>query len=137
MLNEQISERMHELGKRIGLETNSNLYPMVAKSNNIFSDGASIYEDNGNYHYVCMERGNENKHFVEPNIKEILYYVFNDITFLLAIKYELEHRKGKEDSRKILFKKQLELLGMIDKKYQGMREKIIAEVLEKAPYQDL
>ena len=116
---------------------NSKLYPIIAESNRVFPEGASIYEDDGKFHYVYMERGSESKHFIENNIMEILYYVFNDITFSLAIKYELEHRNKIEDFRKILFGKQLELLGNINMKYRKRRDEEISAILEKAPYQDL
>jgi len=126
-----ISQKLFNLGDRIGLSHNSNMYPVIEK---ISSDGLSLYFENGEYHYVSMERGNEIKHYTSNDSFEILYYIFKDITFRLAQDYELHHRLSGEDSRKIIFNKQLELLEKIHKKYRELRELEIDKILDKYPY---
>jgi len=136
MGNYEIKEQMQKMGKLIGVGENSNLYPIIAKSEHAFPEGTSVYEAGGKFHYVCMERGIENKHIIESSITEILYYVFNDITFILARQCEVENRNDSEDFRRMLFKKQLELLGIININYQEKRRIQLEEILKKAPYQD-
>jgi len=132
-----IKNKMYEYGKIIGLNEQSKEYPIVAESSRVFPEGASVYADDILWHYVAMERGEERVHYESRNLEEILYYVFKPITASLAEKYAVTNRVKGKDFRRLFFKKQLELLGAIDKKYQKIREDEIAIVLTKAPYQDL
>lgn len=130
----EMSQKLYNFGKMIGLSENSSLYPALTTVDRIFSDGLVLYFNNGEYHYVILERGREVKHFQSDDTIEILYYVFKDITFSLAQDYEVEHRNEREDFRKIVFGKQLELLENISSEYRLIREKEIETLLKKAPY---
>ena len=81
-----------------------------------------------------MERGKENKHYRSLDINDILYPLFEGITFSLASKYELKNRNEKEDPRKLLWSKQLELLGKIDPLFKERCQKEIDSILKIAPY---
>lgn len=96
--------------------------------------GGTIYISNNEYHYVIMERGKENKHYRSLDINDILYPLFEGITFSLASKYELKNRNEKEDPRKLLWGKQLELLGKIDPLFKERCQKEIDSILKIAPY---
>ena len=83
-----------------------------------------------------MERGNVVKHYKSEKIEDILYPLFENITFTLAVKYELEHRNTDEDWRKLMWQKQLALLEAIDIGFADIRRNEIAEILRISPYKD-
>lgn len=134
MILEEVKQKVYSLCKKIDLDINSNLLPMFSESEHIFSEGASIYVSNSKYYYVIMERGKINKKYERENLDDILYPLFESITFSLACDYELKHRRDNEDSRKQIWEKQLKLLGKIDVHFEENCEKEIKSILEIAPY---
>jgi hypothetical protein len=75
-------------------------------------------EKTGNtYHWVVVERGQELERKSSDDINEILFHVFQAVTFEMACKWEVQNRKEDEDSRIQLFQKQEELLKLIDEDY--------------------
>lgn len=66
------------------------------------------------YHWVIVERGREEENQVFEQLEELLYQVVESITFSLASSYELNHRVQGQDSRILLFAKQVELLARLD-----------------------
>lgn len=134
MILEEVMQRVYSLCEKIDLDINSNLIPLFSESDHIFSEGASIYVSNSKYYYVIMERGKINKKYESENLDDILYPLFESITFSLACDYELKHRRDDEDSRKQIWEKQLKLLGKIDARFEKKCEKEIKSILEIAPY---
>lgn len=130
----EVRKLIYKHGEKIGLPYDSKLYPIFSSTGNVFSDGGTIYISNNEYHYVIMERGKENKHYRSLDINDILYPLFEGITFSLASKYELKNRNEKEDPRKLLWSKQLELLGKIDPLFKERCQKEIDSILKIAPY---
>ena len=130
----EIRDIIIELGVKIGLEKESELFPMFTEQGRVFSDGNSVYVTETEYHYVVMERGKVNECYRGEHLDDILYPVFNDITFTLAMEYEIEHRNNDVDSRKERWRKQLELLEAIDIKFVETRKKEIEEILKKYPF---
>lgn len=133
---EEIKKFIYESGTKIGLYPESILYPMFSSNGNVFSEGGTIYIDGNEYNYKIMERGKINKHYKSSNIEDILYPLFESITFNLACKYELDHRKADQDSRRLIWKKQLELLEMINPIYKDKCQVEIEKILKIAPYRD-
>ena len=75
-------------------------------------------EKTGNiYHWVVVERGQEQERKSSEDIKEILFHVFEAVTFEMASDWELKNRKENEDFRIQLFKHQEELLKQIDEEF--------------------
>lgn len=137
MTLEEVKQKVYSLCKKIDLDINSNLLPMFSESDQIFSEGASIYVSNSKYYYVIMERGKINKKYESENLDDILYPLFESITFSLGCDYELKHRRNNEDSRKQIWEKQLKLLGKIDVQFEENCKKEIESILEIAPYRKL
>src|SRR5258706_3965946 len=77
-----------------------------------------IEADGRGYHYVVVERGQELKRVTTQDLDDLLYAVFEGVTFSLACDYELSHRQEKVDSRRLLFAKQLELLGRLEQRWR-------------------
>jgi len=136
MTLEEIKNYIFELGRKIGLDDDSKLYPMFSRTSNVFNDGASIYVENSKYYYIIMERGQLNKLFESKDLEEVLYPLFESITFSLASDYELNHRIKNEDSRRLLWKKQLELLEKINRNFFVKCQIEIEEILKIAPFND-
>jgi len=136
MTLEEIKNYIFELGRKIGLDDDSKLYPMFSRTSNVFNDGASIYVENSKYYYIIMERGQLNKLFESKDLEEVLYPLFESITFSLASDYELNHRIENEDSRRLLWKKQLELLKKINRNFFVKCQIEIEKILKIAPFND-
>lgn len=133
---DEIRKKIFELGSIINLEKGNQLYPIISDKANVSSDGTTIYIADSKYHYVNMERGQVRKHIESKNVEDILYQIFNSITFSIACDYELKNRKENEDFRRILWNKQLELLNKINKEYAKIRKNEIEQILEISPFKD-
>ena len=78
---------------------------------------------NGQFHFVISERGNEFER-VSGTADEILALLFEGITFDLACNFELRHRVRRQDPRKKLFAKQIDLLTLLKEQWaQSVSEK--------------
>lgn len=88
------------------------------------------------YHLVIVERGKEFERKTTKDIDELLFLVFEDITFSIASKFELHNRIENEDSRRQLFNKQLELLSKISKEWFEREKEKQEELLERFPFSD-
>lgn len=132
------SQVMRDYGALIDLPEDSRLYPslLVPGRKVPYSDGSTLYVEAGEYHYTVMERGREINHFHSADLHEILYHVFSDITFSLAMKYELKNREKGKDTRRMLFTHELLLLGRIDDGYRRKHAEYLEKVLAEHPYND-
>lgn len=94
----------------------------------------SIKVDGYVCHIVYGERGIEFERKTVSDIEDLLYYVFDDVTHLMASDYELRNRNENEDFRRLLFRKQIELMGRISEEYAKKLERDIGRILKVAPY---
>ncbi len=88
------------------------------------------------YHYINRERGRLIRHDKTTNLDDLLYWTFSDITFPVALKYELNHRDVTKDFRRILFRKQECLLGQLNPEWRRICEYRHREILKEHPYDD-
>lgn len=128
---EEMKKYILKMGDIISIREDSALLPMFSKTKDVFNEGASIYIDD-KYHYIIMERGRMYQHYESTTLEDILYPLFKNITSSLAQKFEVKHRKKEEDFRKLMWEKQLELLGKIDEKFVDIRRREIDEILKVA-----
>jgi hypothetical protein len=96
-----------------------------------------IEVDSRGYHYVIGERGQELERHTASDIDELLYLIFQWITFELAIRYELDHRIHGQDVRRILFERQENLLSRLSPAWGERRKQEHEEILRKHPFNDL
>ena len=96
---EQIKAEINQQAARIDVP--QSLLPTYGRS----IDGAHphIEVDARGYHYVIVERGQENSRVTTVELEELLFEVFEDITFSIACQYELKHRIEGQDFRRLLF----------------------------------
>ena len=119
--------------KTLGENSNGHAYQVNLKPKH---DGSAHLEDlaNGKYRFVYTERGQEYNARVTDNSQDILYWIYQDATFEIACKWEVKNRVPDNDSRRLIFDKQLELLRMIGEEYALRREKEIEAVLSAHPF---
>lgn len=91
-----------------------------------------IEREGDSYCFVVKERGVELERRSTTSLDEILYWIFEPVTFSMASDWELANRVEGEDSRRGLFTKQLELLDRLDpiwaSRYRLETAKWLAEV---------
>lgn len=87
-------------------------------------------------HYIIVERGQELERKTTSNIEDLMYWIFDDITFSLASIFELNNRIERQDFRRILFKKQEELLGILNESWKLKEEQDHIQILKSNPFND-
>jgi hypothetical protein len=95
-----------------------------------------IEVDGRGYHYVVVERGAELSRKTTTAFNELLYWVFDGITFEMATEYEMKNRNAKQDFRRILFEKQVELLRTVNPEFAERKKSEIEHILEINPFKD-
>lgn len=101
-------------------------------------DGARphIGVDRRGYHYVTVERGQELERLTTSDPNELLFKVFENVTFSLACKCELPYRIENQDSRRILFQRQVELLSMLSSDWGEREARSQEQTLRQHPFDD-
>jgi hypothetical protein len=128
----QIESRVEEIAQIIGATRES--LPTFGHSE---QDGRPHIEvDARGYHYVIAERGHEFQRHTTTDIDELLYKVFQGVTFELAGRYELKHRVQEQDFRRVLFSYQEELLSQLAPSWGERRKREHEQILEQYPFDD-
>jgi immunity protein 63 of polymorphic toxin system len=89
------------------------------------------------YYYVNLDRDTKTFDRKTSDLDVLLYWVFIDVTSVMASYYAKAHRDPKINSRRIRFEHQLTLLEVINHDWKQRREQEIAEILKDSPYRDL
>jgi hypothetical protein len=92
--------------------------------------------DGALYCYVVVERGNELQRHSSASYDDLLYWIFRSVTHSMAFFWEMTNRVEDQDCRRIAFPKQIELMTRLDREMGKRLEKEIAEILQRAPYDD-
>jgi hypothetical protein len=95
-----------------------------------------VIVDTEGYQLVAFERGKELERYITSDIDELLYKIFDGVTFWLACKYELAHRIEEQDSRRILFQHQVELMSTLSLHWGGQLRQELDEILKEHPFDD-
>lgn len=107
------------------------LLPEINKSNDFAKPFIEI--DRSRYNYVCRERGEEIFRKIPFDINELLYEVFDNVTFEMATKWEVKNRKQNEDFRLQLFAKQVDLMTRINKDFGDRLNNKLQRILKFGP----
>ena len=101
-------------------------------------DGARphIEADSRGYHYVVVERGEELRRDTTRDLNELLYHIFESVTFTLACDYERAHRIVGEDCRRQLFARQVELLSSLSQTWAERELRDHQKILQQHPFND-
>jgi hypothetical protein len=128
----EIEQIINELAKIIGAKKDQ--LPTYGTSIDCACPHIEVHDDW--YHYIVVERGEELSKKSTTDFNELIYYVFENTTHTLAFDYELKNRIENQDSRRIAFSKQIELMTVIDKKMGERIKADITEILSLSPYND-
>lgn len=129
----EIKSRVKKLAEVIAAPADT--FPTFGRSEQ--SGRPHIEVDSGGYHYIIAERGQELEHHTHSDIDELLYLIFQWITFELAIKYELDHRINGQDVRRVLFERQENLLSRLSAAWGERRKQEHEQIVQKYPFNDL
>jgi hypothetical protein len=99
-------------------------------------DATPHIEVNDAYYYVVDERGHENKRLRTTDIDELLYWIMGDMTFWMSWDYERHNRRHGEDSRRLAFAKDVELLASLSESWARRRKAEQEDTLRGAPFRD-
>lgn len=128
----EIKQEIDRLAAMVG--ASEPLLPTYGRS----EDGARphIEVDSCGYHYVIVERGEELKRVSTQDLDELLFRVFADVTFNLAVDYELKHRIEGQDFRRIIFRRQVDLLSILSKAWADREDRAHEQILPEHPFDD-
>jgi hypothetical protein len=93
-----------------------------------------IEVDPRHYHFVVCERGEEYERGTTASLDEVLFWIFETITFQMACRFEGTHRKPGQDPRRIMFANQLGLLATLDETWAKRESQTLTETLAKHPF---
>jgi hypothetical protein len=111
---DDIKKKVDEYALKINAP--SNFLPFYGSTMN---DGVHYIEvDNLFMYYKFSERGYEFENKFTDNLDELLYWIFESVTRVMASVFTSENNVLDLDSRRILFAKQEELLGVLNKSWQ-------------------
>jgi len=101
------------------------------------SSGTYVYSDERGYHieYIGDKGGIVDK-YDSDSFLEINFRICNELITSIAFKFCVDNREPGKDGRRILFKKELELLSIIGEEYYQMGNERINNILQENPYDD-
>jgi hypothetical protein len=96
-----------------------------------------VESDGRGFHFVIVERGQELRRITTQNMDDLLYHVFEAVTFSLACDFELAHRIQGQDFRRMLFKRQIDLLALLSPAWAERESRDHDRILHEHPFDDL
>ncbi len=96
--------------------------------------GRPHIEVDGHYHFVVCERGEEDERGTTDSLDELLFWIFEAITFQMACDHELKHRKLGQDARGIMFANKLSLLATLDEAWARRESQLLSDIVAKHPF---
>lgn len=87
--------------------------------------------------YIISERGHEYERKTTDKIDDLLYWIFENVTFSMACNYELKNRIEEKDCRRIMFDKQEQLLGQLNDNWRQKANSEHRSILITNPFDDL
>ena len=128
----EIKAEIDRLAARVGAPEDS--LPTYGQTR----DGARphIETDARSYHYVVVERGEELRRDTTTDLDELLYHVFEGVTFTLACSFATAHRVPGRDFRRRLFTRQIELLGSLSSSWAERESREHQRILQQHPFID-
>jgi len=100
-------------------------------------DGCPHITLNGSFFdYWVIERDNVIEHKTAFTLDDLFYWLFQGVTFQMAVSHGRAHQKPDEDFRRILFDYQLNLLETLNPQWKEFRQKEIKDILAKHPFRD-
>lgn len=127
-----IQRKVWELASRINVP--KSLTIVFAASPQDGRPHVEIHSDE--FQLVTEERGSVFSVRKTDDLDILLYWMFRSITLRMAQEYELQHRAEHQDSRRIMFSKQLELMMHLNFRWHRLLKDEIEATLVANPYAD-
>ena len=100
-------------------------------------DGRAHVECCGDeFHYVVTERGSEHERRKTSDPEELLFWLISDLTFGMALDWEVQRRIQGEDSRRQLFRKDIELMSQVNQHWAERKKERYENILGEHPFDD-
>jgi hypothetical protein len=128
----QIEEEVDRLAAKIGPA--GHVLPTYGRTEDYARPHIEL--DQRGYHFVVVERGQELQRVTTDDLDELLYIIFEGVTFNLACDYEVRHRIPHQDCRRLLFQRQIELLSILSARWAEREAADHQRTLEAHPFQD-
>ena len=132
---EEIRKKVEEISLKLPQKIDINSYITFGNQEDFAKPNIEI-DNSLFYNFIVVERGQELEKRITLNLDDLLYWIFELITFDLASKFELQNRIENSDFRKILFKKQEELLSFISDEWKAKKLTEHNEILKIFPFQE-
>jgi hypothetical protein len=117
------------------IEADPNVLPTYGESRDMGWPHIEV-DSTGAYHWVVRERGVELERHSYARLNDLLYKIFESVTSALAGRWELDHRIEGPDFRRLMFKRQLELLDRLNPTWATRGRDRIDEILREHPFVD-
>lgn len=88
------------------------------------------------FHYVVVDRGQELLRESFAVLDDLLGRIFQDVTFQMAVDFEVKNRHPDQDCRRQMFAKQLELLNALNPEWAERQRAQLDRVLSEHPFSD-
>ena len=125
---ETIQQRAEALATKVGAaatEVTYGGYPLELTPN---------IQVSNQYHFVVFERGVEFERRSTDDLDQLLYWILDHTTGIIAARHEREHREPDRDFRRQWFGMHEALLSRISPAWGRRKHREIAAILRDAPY---
>jgi hypothetical protein len=128
----EIEIKVNELAQKIGAP--QNILPTYGYSEQTARPHVEV--DSRAYYYVVAQSVQEVSRYATRDIDQLLYRIFVDVTFGLAITYAEKNRIENQDIRRVAFQRQVELLTLLSPQWGERMSQEQAQILKQAPFDD-
>jgi hypothetical protein len=128
----EIEVKVNELAQKIGAP--QNILPTYGYSEQTARPHVEVSPRA--YHYVVAQSGQEVSHYTTRDIDQLLYKIFVDVTFGLAISNAEKNRIENQDIRRSAFPHQIELLTLLSPQWGEKISQEQEQTLKQAPFDD-
>ena len=132
MRKEEVIRLIERLAEEVGADPS-----LLPTFENLQYNGKPNVEFLGRYCQYTIQEGNtELNRMLFTDLDGLLYEIFKDVTSVMASRHELKHRIPGVDSRRLQFRKQLELLESINPIWRQRMQKYQSSILKVVPFAD-
>ena len=129
-----IKKKIDELALKINAPTR--LLPSYGQQD--FGKWCYIDVDRKGYmFYISVEDRGKEYEQKTSEIDDLLYWIFDNVTFSMACDYELKNRIEDKDNRRMIFDKQETLLGELNEAWRETKRNTHQHILKSYPFDDL
>lgn len=128
----EIEVKVNELARKIGAP--QNILPTYGYSEQTARPHVEVSPRA--YYYTVAQSGQEVSRYGTRDVDQLLYKIFVDVTFGLAITYAEKNSIENQDIRRLAFQRQIELLTLLSPQWgeRGSQEHV--QILKQAPFDD-